>query len=58
MNLSGPGAQGELLSSLLWVHGREEWVTPWVPDTKSTAWGCSSRTETLLLGIGEGGYLS
>ena len=52
MNLSGPGAQGELLSSLLCVHGREEWVTPWVPNTKSTAWGFSSRTETLLLGRG------
>ena len=41
MNLSGPVAQGVLLSSLLWVHSREEWVTPWVPDTKSIAWAAA-----------------
>ena len=41
MNLSGPRAQGELLGSLLWVHGRKEWVTSWVPNTKSTVWAAT-----------------
>ena len=27
--------------SLLWVHGRREWVTQWGPDTNSTAWAAT-----------------
>ena len=47
MNLSGP-------YSLLWVHGRKEWITPWGPDSKSTAWTASAGQRPDYWG---GGYL-
>ena len=33
--------RGLRVNSLLWVHGRREWVTPWGPNTNSTAWAAT-----------------